>query len=182
MTQRAAVSQDAQLELFVGLAVPAPIPPSSMKWTRKRRPPARAFPIQFAMDLSDRPEVDPDEIEEPGDHFTHVITSATACEMPKTRAPCSIFALAAGHAADQVISEFMSPRKQREEAAPEPEAPQQDTIHRRISRSMADGITRHTAMRYQDTDEWAEKERARRARQKLPKPPKQAFRLRKEVA
>lgn len=40
-----------------------------------------------------------------------------------------------------------------------------------------DGVTRHTSVREQDTDEWAEKERARRARQKPPRPPKQKFKV-----
>ena len=53
-------------------------------------------------------------------------------------------------------------------------------IHRRIVRE--GDITRHIAMRVQETDEWAEKERARRARQKLPKPPRQTFKLKKKEA
>ena len=38
-------------------------------------------------------------------------------------------------------------------------------------------ITRHTSVREQDTDEWAEKERQRRARQKPPRPPTQKFKV-----
>jgi hypothetical protein len=40
------------------------------------------------------------------------------------------------------------------------------------------GVTRHIAVREQDTDEWAEKERQRRARQKPPRPPRQKFKMR----
>lgn len=182
MGQDAAAKPGAQLELFVGLAVPAPLPEKRLRLPRNRRPSTWAIPIQFAIELTARVELDPDEIEEPGDRFTHIVTSAADCPIPKTRAPSSIFALAAEHAADHVISEVMGTRKHRAAQAQEPEPAQQDQIHRRIIRSTADGITRHISMRYQETEEWAEKERARRARQKLPKPPKQTFRLRKEVA
>lgn len=41
----------------------------------------------------------------------------------------------------------------------------------------AGGVIRHTSVREQDTDEWAEKERQRRARQKPPRPPKQKFKV-----
>lgn len=41
----------------------------------------------------------------------------------------------------------------------------------------AGGVTRHTSVREQDTAEWAEKERQRRARQRLPPPPKQTFKM-----
>lgn len=37
-----------------------------------------------------------------------------------------------------------------------------------------DGVTRHVAIREQDTEEWAERERARRARQRPPRPVKGA--------
>jgi hypothetical protein len=36
------------------------------------------------------------------------------------------------------------------------------------------GVVRHTARRYDETEEWAEKERQRRARQRVPKPTKRA--------
>jgi hypothetical protein len=39
------------------------------------------------------------------------------------------------------------------------------------------GITRHIAVRAQDTDEWAEKERQRRARQRPPRPSRQKFKM-----
>lgn len=37
-----------------------------------------------------------------------------------------------------------------------------------------DGVTRHVAIREQDTEEWAERERQRRARQRPPRPPRGA--------
>lgn len=43
----------------------------------------------------------------------------------------------------------------------------------RYSRTIREaGVTRHIAMRYDETEEWAERERARRARQKVPRPSK----------
>lgn len=167
-------SPGAQLELFAGLAVPEPLP--RRRRTRKRRPAVAVIPIQFAIDLRERVEIDPDEIEEAGDRFTHVVVSAAECPLPKTRAACSIFSLASEFAARQVIAEFMLGQDDDElDSTPPP-----DPHHRRIIR---DGdTTRHISMRYQDTEEWAEKERARRARQKLPKPPKQTFKLRSKAA
>lgn len=45
-------------------------------------------------------------------------------------------------------------------------------IRRIVTRE--DGITRHQAIREQDTPEWAERERQRRARQRPPRPPRAA--------
>ncbi len=45
-------------------------------------------------------------------------------------------------------------------------------IRRIVTRE--DGVTRHVAIREQDTPEWAERERQRRARQRPPRPPKGA--------
>lgn len=56
----------------------------------------------------------------------------------------------------------------------------QDQVHLSIVRSV--GLVRCRRVHYLDTVAWQEKEQARRARQKLPKPPKQSFRLRKEPA
>lgn len=52
----------------------------------------------------------------------------------------------------------------------------QDQVHLSIVRSV--GIVRCRRVHYLDTAAWQEKEAARRARQVLPKPPKQRFRLR----
>jgi hypothetical protein len=38
-------------------------------------------------------------------------------------------------------------------------------------------VTRHISLREQDTEEWAEKERIRRAKQKPPRPQKQKFKM-----
>lgn len=174
MGQDATANPGAQLELFVGLAVPE-VPLARRKWGRKVRRPEPAQPVQ--LDLKEQEPIDPDEIPEPGDYPAHWIVKAEDRPLPKGLGARSIFDLGLSAMPAQVISEMMATRPEEKPMAPMP-----DQIHRRIIRSTADGITRHISMRYQDTEEWAEKERARRARQKLPKPPKQSFRLRKEVA
>lgn len=44
--------------------------------------------------------------------------------------------------------------------------------------STLDGVTRCVRVREQETEEWQEKETARRARQKPPRPPRQKFKMR----
>lgn len=163
-----------QLELFAGLVVPE-VPPQRRKWKRRaRNPDPRQFAVQ--LELREQEPIDPDEIPEPGDFPAHCIVSAAECAPVKTRAPRSIFDFASEFAAAEVISEFMLARS----APPiHDQTPPADPIHRRIIREA--GVTRHIGLRHQETDEWAEKERARRARQKLPKPPKQSFRLRSKA-
>lgn len=172
MGQDATATTGVQLELFVGLAVPdAPV--ARRKWGRKVRRPEPALPVQ--LDLKEQEPVDPDEIPEPGDYPAHWIVKAEDRPLPKGLGARSIFDLGLAAMPAQVISEMMTARTDEKPIAPMP-----DPIHRRVIREA--GVTRHISMRYQETEEWAEKERARRARQKLPKPPKQTFRLRKEVA
>lgn len=166
-----------QLELFVGLAVPEPAP--RRKGKRRPRAVGMPMPIQFAIDLRERVEVDPDEIAEEGDYFAHRVVDAAACEAPKTTAACSIFALAAETGAEiaarQVITEFMlgglADKPPKEPKKPKRHPATQACVIREA------GVTRHIAVRYQDTEEWAEKERERRARQKPPKPAKQKFKM-----
>ncbi len=98
-------------------------------------------------------------LDEDSDYPVHRLTSAAQCGVPKDIGPASIFA--AGAAA--CLSNLMGTIRQDQ---PEP-------IHRRIVREA--GHVVHRSMRVQDTDEWMEKERQRRARQKPPKPPKQKF-------
>ncbi len=130
---------------------------------------------QLSIDLQPRMPVlvDPDDIPEEGDFPEHRWTLAAACEAPKVRGPASIFELGASVAAAQVINEFRL----------RPRAAKVHTIEQqamRPARIIREGDTvRHVAMRVQETDEWQEKERARRARQVLPKPPKQTFRLKR---
>ena len=131
---------------------------------------------QLSIDLQPRMPVlvDPDDLPEEGDFPQHRWTRAAACEAPKVRGPASIWDLGASVAAAHVINEYrLRPR------AAKVHTIEQQAI--RPARIIREGdITRHVAMRVQETDEWQEKERARRARQVLPKPPKQTFRLRKK--
>lgn len=160
-----------QLVLFPCLAVPEALP--RLKRSRHAALAVPVMVIQFAIDLRERVEVDPDEIEEDGDRFVHSVVAAAKCEPPKTRAACSIFALAAEQDARQVISEFMLWPSGEPEA---PAKPERVTFARR--RIVRDGdVTRHIALREQETEEWAEKERVRRAKQRPPKPQKQKFKM-----
>lgn len=130
---------------------------------------------QLSIDLQPRMPVlvDPDDIPEDGDFPQHRWTCAAACEAPKVRGPASIFELGASVAAAQVINEF----RLRPRAAKVHTLEQQAMRPARIIRE-GDRVI-HVSMRIQETDEWQEKERARRARQVLPKPPKQTFRLKR---
>lgn len=141
---------------------------------------------QLAIDLQPRAPawIDPDDIPEDGDYPAHRLVSAAACDPPLTRAACSVFALGAQFlskedgaeiAARQVITEFMlgglADKPPKESKKPNRHPATQACVIREA------GVTRHIAVRYQDTEEWAEKERERRARQKPPKPTKQKFKM-----
>lgn len=171
MGQASVAGMLAQLELFAGLAVPELQP--GKRWSRKTKGPASPLFEQLAFDLRPPPVwVDPDDIPEEGDFPEHRWARAEDCETPKIRGVASVFDLAAR----QVIAEFMLPRRRAQQEVTN-DAP---VIHRRIVRE--GDVTRHIAMRVQDTDEWKERETARRARQVLPKPPRQTFKLRKKEA
>lgn len=133
---------------------------------------------QLSIDLQPRMPVlvDPDDIPEEGDFPAHRWASAAECPLPEELGPASIFDLGSSVAAAQVLAEFrLRPRAAK--AHPANHQPM------RPARIIREGDTvRHVAMRIQETDEWQEKERARRARQILPKPPKQTFKLRKREA
>lgn len=168
-----------QLELFAGLVAPVlAAPPAPRKrWSRKTRAVASPLFEQLAFDLRPPPVwVDPDDIPEEGDYPEHRWTRAADCEAPKTKAPASVWELGASFAAASVIADLRRARSSHATHAPEAHP----VRHCRIVRE--GGVTRYIPMREQETEEWAEKERARRARQKLPKPPKQTFKLRKKEA
>jgi hypothetical protein len=109
-----------------------------------------------------------DEQPEKGDYPVQRIVSATDCKRPDTKAACSAFDWSAMTARPSKVEGHMKDSAR---------APQ---VHAHVIRE--DGVTRHISLRYQETSEWAEKNQVRRAKQKLPKPPKQSFRLRKEIA
>lgn len=87
----------------------------------------------------------------------HTWVPATARKPPKITAPRSIFEAAA-----------FEPKAVRMRGA-QCEAPRARKVV-----EIADGVHRHIALLPQETDEWAERERARRARQVPPKAPKGA--------
>jgi len=164
----------AQLGLFAGFIA---------AYTPRRRlrsaPLAVAAPVQIVIDLQPRAPVwvDPDDIPEDGDYPSHIVVSARDCAPVETFAAASIFDLGLRCSAESVISEFTLKGRHRSK----PDSPETfPARHARIVREA--GVTRYTPMRVQETEEWAEKERIRRAKQKLPKPPKQTFRLKREAA
>ncbi len=109
-----------------------------------------------------------DEKPEKGDYPVHRIVSATDCKRPDTKAACSAF--------DQSAL-VVKPSKVDGRMKDSARTPQ---VHAQVIRE--GDVTRHISLTYQETSEWAEKNQVRRAKQKLPKPPKQSFRLRKEIA
>ncbi|CAN5715585.1 hypothetical protein BH10PSE18_BH10PSE18_08170 [soil metagenome] len=90
------------------------------------------------------------------------IVPAAGAAVPKTLGPCSVFAMAAAPSVGPLRLATTT------SGSPAP-------FGRIIVRE--GGITRHTAVRLQDTEEWAEKERQRRARQRPPRPPRQKFKM-----
>lgn len=151
------------------------------KWsTQRRRPPptAQELAAQFVIDLQPRAPVwvDPDDIPEEGDFPAHVVVSAKDCAPVKTKGVASIFAFAQSQfcaelAARQVIAEVMYGVTGDDERP----APARLPACRKIIRE--GGTTRHIAMREQETEEWMERERVRRAKQRPPRPQKQKFKM-----
>lgn len=149
------------------------------RWSpkRRRRLTAEELAAQLVIDLQPRAPVwvDPDDIPEDGDFPAHRVVSASECEPVKTKAACSIFAFAATQfcaerAARQVISEVMYGIVD--------DAPQAPRLPAHCRKIVRDGdVTRHIALREQDTPEWEEKERIRRAKQRPPRPQRQKFKM-----
>lgn len=174
MGQEVDATPGAQLELFAGLAVPE-VQQSRRKWVRMVRKPEPDMPVQLELkEQAPTVPIDPDEIPEPGDFPSHWIVKAEDRPLPKGLGARSIFDMGLAAMPAQVIAEMMD-----QSADEQPITPMPDPIYRRIIRE--DGITRHMSMRYQETEEWAEKDRIRRSKQVLPKPPKQSFRLRNKA-
>ena len=148
-----------QLDLFGELAAAAPTAPSSINQPR-RRPPRRAMRWEQIDILSpawvNRAQGEAIDL----DPFCaapviHRVVHAAQARPPRTSGVRSVFDMATS-----VISK--PPRASQTSPEPEPQ---------RYGRTLREGgVTRHIAMRYDETAEWAEKERARRARQKVPRP------------
>lgn len=183
MAQVADMIAGEQLELPVSLPAPDPVARYEFTliwifyeiWFHRRKPSRHLRSMQNIIELRERIVIHPDEIPEEGDYPVHLRVKASEAPPVKTRAPCSIFALGSEAAAKQILSEFTLARH----AEPGFE-PHQDTVHRLITREA--GVVKHVRQRHDETDEWKEKERIRRAKQVLPKPPKQKFRIKKETA
>lgn len=145
---------ELQLLLFVDLPVPEIEPRPRVR--RKRPQLTRSLWQQLQLTLvTVRAKAAKDhDADTEYDYPAHRIVSAASLPAPAFSAPRSVFDLASFG----IVSGMTScPAAQ---------------VHRRVIRE--DGITRHVAMRYQDTQEWADKEQARRARQRPPKPTKGA--------
>jgi predicted component of type VI protein secretion system len=90
--------------------------------------------------------------------IVHRVVLALEAEPPQTTGIRSVFDLPA-----VVLSKPPGPEK------PEPAA------QPRYGRTVRElGVTRHIAMRHDETEEWQERERARRARQRVPRPSRKA--------
>lgn len=105
----------------------------------------------------------------------HLLVSAADRPLPETWGWPSIFDFAA--AGGPGANGLTWGSKARSEANP---PTIQERMHISIVRTV--GLVRCRRIHYLDTDAWQEKEAERRARQVLPKPPKQRFRLRGTAA
>lgn len=90
--------------------------------------------------------------------IVHRVVLALDAEPPQTTGIRSVFDMAAA-----VLSKPAKPPKPEQT-----EPPRYGVTLREV------GVTRHVARRHDETEEWAERERQRRARQRVPKPTKRA--------
>lgn len=125
------------------------------------------FTFEFALPSALLAEWDDDEEQDDWSAAPPVrlVVSAAGLQPPKTNAPRSIF--------DAAGSELPRVRLRSVEC---PVAQARKTIE------LGDGHRRHVTLLPQETEEWAEKERARRARQKPPKPTKGAKTMGRKLA
>lgn len=171
------MTHDARQQmLFADLPEPAPpaVPASRVALARRCRAaiaPRRA--VQMLLDFDDRDigpvvaaQLGPDD--DAWDFMARRRTVAGRDPAPRTTAPASIFALAAGVRAD-AARKGGAPRKPKAARASAP-APSPPLI--KVEREA--GRVRVVRLRPDETEEWAERERLRRARQRPPKPTKAA--------
>lgn len=167
---------EGQLDLFPDLSVDASSAVPPVKRRRgARKCPRVDRPMQlsiFSTDISARPAPRRRPIRDDEEDplvlapVVHEWVRASECAAPVTTAPSSIFAFAAGQGS-LAIRSFRptdDPKGVRE------------AKHGDIYRD-DDGTVRHIRKDYTDTDEWKEKERARRARQIIPRPTRQTFKM-----
>lgn len=118
-------------------------------------------------------------LERDDDPSVHLLVPAEGQPLPETRAWPSIFDLAAAMAFgfEPPAETIRSARRSRGCGDP---ALIQNQVHTRIEREP--GRISCRRLHYLDTDAWRDQEAERRARQVLPRPPRQTFRLRKGSA
>lgn len=154
---------ERQMLLFTDLPTP-PAPTASPSRRRVLAAVAAAFlgeQLAFRFVLRD---LERDDVPEPGP--VHRVVKAADAEPLKVIPVASIFGLADTYKALK-RGRFGAGLGDKEEAPKEP-APY------RVERSWADGVHRVIRQRPEETVEWQEKERARRAKQRPPKPTRKA--------
>jgi len=112
------------------------------------------------------------DLETDSEPIVRLLVPAAGQQLPDTTGWPSVF----DFAASMLLND--APRKRRCAANDEPVSIQ-NAVHRQIERSA--GLVVHRRIHYLDTAEWHEREAARRARQVLPRPPKQTFRIRRST-
>lgn len=163
-----------QLSLFACFAAPAAVKsPLRRRSTSRGLHRSASHAAQMVIDLRERiQEAEEDWADRWASRpVVHAIIPATQTKMPETRAAASIFDLAYQFTAEQVISEFMvgdisQPKANSKKKTKLPAI--QEQIHTRVIRDA--GTVRCIRMHHTDTTEWQEREAARRARQRPPKP------------
>lgn len=154
---------DRQMLLFTDLPT-APAPTASPSRRRALAAVAAAFlgeQLAFRFVLRD---LERDDIPEPGP--VHRIVKAADAEPLKVIPVSSIFGLGATFKALQ--------RGRFGAGQVDEDAPPKEPAPYRVERSWADGVHRVIRQRPEETPEWQEKERARRAKQRPPKPTRKA--------
>lgn len=106
----------------------------------------------------------------------HRLAAAVDRPSPDTAAWPSIFDLAAA----AKFGHFGSTRLKRRAPVHARTSALQDQVHLSIQREPGRVVCRR--VHHQDTDAWKQQETARRARQVLPRPPKQTFRIKRTAA
>jgi hypothetical protein len=144
-------------------------PPPAYVWPQLGlfdRPPA---PVK--RQIRARPQEDEENDDDPfvTRPVVHLVVSASLAPGPQTSGIRSVFDLAACVLA---MPGRQPPAAQRETRKPKLPLSPQEQRHGRTEREF--GVTRHVAMRHDETEEWQERERQRRARQRVPKPTKGA--------
>lgn len=114
---------------------------------------------------------DDEDLERDDFPVVHCLVAAVDRPAPDTAAWPSIFDLAAAASFGYV----WSIRLKRRVPAPAGAPALQDQVHLNIQREPGRVVCRR--VHHQDTDAWQQQEAARRARQVLPRPPRQTFKL-----